>query len=78
MTAEEAGRVILEIFRAKCKKAGDSLSTAVIHKEYFRKTGSALGFDDGVAWLFRANCLAKGAKPNTHEITDVGLTHDAG
>jgi hypothetical protein len=78
MTPEEAGRVILDIFRAKCKKAGDSLPTNVVHKEYFRKTGSALGFEGGIGWLFRHHCLAPSSKPNVNEITEVGLTHDAG
>jgi len=73
MTPEDAGSVILEIFRKDCDKPGDSLSNKDLHKEYFRKTESALGFFEGVQYLIQHKWLTPTKDTaNTHQITKSG------
>ena len=73
MTSEEAGSVILDIFRKECEKPGDALSNKELHNEYFRKTQSALGFFEGVKYLVSHKLLAeKEDEANTHTITKSG------
>jgi hypothetical protein len=73
MTSEEAGDVILAIFRRECDKVGDTLTNKVVHQEYFRKTESGLGFFEGIQYLIQRKWLAiaEGAA-NTHQITKAG------
>ena len=76
MTEEEAGGVILGIFKRECDKAGDVLTNKEIHKEFFRKTESALGFFEGVNWLVRQKWLAVHEDANTYQITKAGWKAD--
>jgi hypothetical protein len=75
MTMEEAGMVILEIFKKQCKKPGETLSNKVVHEIYFKKTESGLGFADGVRWLVKHRWLAE-KDGNAHEITKAGWNAD--
>jgi hypothetical protein len=73
MTPEDAGNIILEIFRRECDKAGESISNKKLHGEYFRKTESALGFFEGVRYLVAQKWLVVDEKEeNQHQITKAG------
>jgi|SwirhirootsSR3_FD_contig_51_7240512_length_322_multi_1_in_0_out_0_1 hypothetical protein len=77
MTQEEAGSVILNIFKRECDKAGDVLPNKTLHKEFFRKTESGLGFFEGVKWLVDQKWLAVNeAQENSHSITKAGMRAD--
>jgi hypothetical protein len=73
MKPEDAGNIILDIFRRDCDKAGESLSNKKLHGEYFRKTDSALGFFEGVRYLVDHKWLAVNeTEENCHQITKSG------
>ena len=73
MTQEEAGGVILGIFQRECDKAGGVLPNKLVHKEYFRKTESGLGFFEGVNYLIQQRWLAvTEGQENCHQITKEG------
>ena len=77
MTQEEAGSVILEIFRRECDQAGDCLTNKVVHNAYFKKTESTLGFFEGVNWLVQHKWLvAMEGQENCHRITKSGWKTD--
>jgi len=77
MTEEEAGAVILGIFKRECEKAGDVLTNKQVHKEFFRKTESGLGFFEGVNYLVRQKWLVVSeADANSLQITKAGWRED--
>ena len=81
MKQEEAAGVILNIFQRKIAKngdkAGDVLSHKVLHVEYFKKTGSGLGFFEGVNWLLKKKWLeAVEGQENCHRMTRAGRQAD--
>jgi len=77
MTREEAGGIILEIFRRECDKPGIGMTNKVLHQAYFRRTESALGFFEGVNYLIERRWLAAmEGEQNTHAVTKAGWRAD--
>jgi len=77
MDQEEAANVIIDIFQRKSAKNGDALSHKVLHVEYFKKTGSGLGFFEGVNWLLKKKWLESvEGQENVHRMTRAGKHAD--
>jgi hypothetical protein len=73
MSSEESASLILDIFRRSCPSAGQSLSNKQLHVEYFKKSGSGLGFFDGVNWLLKKRWLEPvEGQENCHRMTKAG------
>ena len=77
MEQEEAANVILNIFQRKSAKTGDMLTHKALHVEYFKKTGSGLGFFEGVNWLLKKKWLETvEGQENCHRMTRAGRQAD--
>jgi hypothetical protein len=78
MTREQAGTVILDIFKDECEKPGVGLTNKLVHEQYFRRTESGLGFFEGINYLLERRWLAAmEGQANTHALTKAGWRVDA-